>query len=131
MKLVNSAMLLRTATLFVLAAVVVAPPPPPPPPPPVVERCNYDNCLRVMTNTPSVASTFCSTWLQPTTVVTATLTVYASSRIAHSILLMLARLALSLAPLQSSLLCLQHLLLFQPTSWTNALEVSLSLLGIS
>jgi hypothetical protein len=52
-------------------------------------QCNANNCLRVMTDTLTVASSFCSTWLQPTSYTTVTPTVYASSKITDSILLML------------------------------------------
>lgn len=37
-----------------------------------VTKCNQDNCYRVMTNTPVVASSFCSTYLEATTTVTVT-----------------------------------------------------------
>jgi len=38
-------------------------------------ECKQDNCLRVLTNTPVVASTFCSTYIASTTVTTITPTV--------------------------------------------------------
>ncbi|KAE9365789.1 hypothetical protein N431DRAFT_487701 [Stipitochalara longipes BDJ] len=42
------------------------------------DSCNHDNCLRAMIGTPSVASSFCSTWLQPTSYITITPTVTVS-----------------------------------------------------
>jgi hypothetical protein len=41
-------------------------------------HCNADNCLRVMTNTPYVASSMCSTYIASTTVTTVTPTVTVS-----------------------------------------------------
>jgi len=41
-----------------------------------VSKCNQDNCYNVMTNTPAVASSFCSTYLKTTTTVTVTPTAY-------------------------------------------------------
>lgn len=41
-----------------------------------VTKCYQDNCYRVMTNTPAVASSFCSTYLQATTIITVTPTMY-------------------------------------------------------
>jgi hypothetical protein len=40
-------------------------------------KCNKDNCFNVMLNTPSVAATFCSTFIQTTKVTTVTPVVYA------------------------------------------------------
>jgi hypothetical protein len=39
-------------------------------------KCSHNNCYNVMTNTPAVASSFCSTFLVPTSTVTITPTVY-------------------------------------------------------
>jgi len=64
--------LLTLALLYVVALGNPAPAPAGLVKRPAQKQCNRDNCYNVLTNTPAVASSFCSTFLQPTTTITIT-----------------------------------------------------------